>query len=145
MKLRQLRLGELAALIGAALVIVATFLRNYEGPSGTLDAWQTFGPAVVLLVLAACAGLATALAAVGARTSSLPVVTAVWTVLIGLIGVVAAVVRVLEHPDHATRVCAGCWIALAGAVLVFAGAWQAIRDERQALYPPVRPQPRARP
>ena len=45
MSLRQARGGELLALAGALCVIVSLCLRWYEGPSGTLDAWDTFGPA----------------------------------------------------------------------------------------------------
>jgi hypothetical protein len=59
--------------------------------------------------------------------------------------VIAAVVRVLERPDHATTLCAGSWLALAGAVAILAGAWQSLRDERPSMYEPARPEPRPRP
>jgi len=145
MRLRQLRIGELTALAGAALVIVSLFERSYESPIGNLDAWNTFGPAVVLLLAAVCAALAMVASALTERSTALPVSTAVWCVLLGLIGVIAAVVRALERPDHATAACIGVWLALAGAVLILAGAWIAVGDERPGLYPPVRPQPRPRP
>ena len=45
---------------------------------------------------------------------ALPVSTAVWSVLLGLIGAIAALVRVLERPDHASGLCAGAWLGLAG-------------------------------
>jgi hypothetical protein len=66
-------------------------------------------------------------------------------VLLGSIGVIAALVRALERPDHATEVCFGAWLALAGAVVILAGAWQVLRDERPSLYKPARPEPRGRP
>jgi hypothetical protein len=69
----------------------------------------------------------------------------VWCVLLGLLGVIAAVVRALERPDHANEVCIGVWLALTGAVLMLAGAWQVLRDERPSRYQPQRPQPRPRP
>jgi hypothetical protein len=59
--------------------------------------------------------------------------------------VIAAIIRVLERPDHATSVCVGAWLALAGAVAILVGAWQSLRDERPSLYEPVRPEPRPRP
>ena len=79
------------------------------------------------------------------RSTALPVSTAVWCVLLGLVAVVAALVRVFERPDHATEVCLGAWLALAGAVAILLGAWQVLRDERPSLYEPARPQPRPRP
>ena len=68
-----------------------------------------------------------------------------WCVLLGLLGVIAAVVRVLERPDHASEVCIGAWLALAGSVAILAGAWQALRDERPSLYKPAEPPLRPRP
>jgi uncharacterized membrane protein HdeD (DUF308 family) len=143
--LRRLRFGELLALAGAICVIVSLFVRSYETPIGNLDAWDTFGPAVVLLLAAVCAALAMVISALTERSTALPVSTAVWCVLLGLIAVIAAIVRVFERPDHATATCIGVWLALAGAVAILLGAWQALRDERPSMYRPVRPEPRPRP
>jgi hypothetical protein len=142
---RRVRLGELLALLGAACVIVSLLEPWYEGALGRLDAWDTFGPAVVLLMAAACAALALVLSNLAERSPGLPVSLAVWGVLLGLIAVIAAVVRVLERPDHATSLCAGAWLALAGAVAILAGAWESVRDERTSLYEPASPEPRPRP
>jgi hypothetical protein len=145
--LRRLRSGELLALLGAIAIIVALTRSWYVAPQGNLDAWDTFGPTIVLLMLAAAGGLALALATVTERTTALPVAAAVWGTLLGIIGVVAAVIRLLERPDHATALCAGAWIAFAGALLVAVGCWQSMRDERPGLYtpaePPVQPTPPA--
>jgi hypothetical protein len=145
--LRRLRSGELLALLGAIAIVVALTRSWYVSPQGNLDAWDTFGPTIVLLMLAAAGGLALALATVTERTTALPVAAAVWGTLLGIVGVAAAVVRLLERPDHATALCAGAWIALAGALLVVAGCWQSMRDERPGLYapaePPVQPTPPA--
>ncbi len=145
MSLRQLRVGEALALAGAICVIVSLFVRNYHGPAGNLDAWNTFGPGVVLLLVAVCAAPAMVLSAIAERSPALPVSTAVWCVLLGFVAVIAALVRALERPDQATEVCFGAWLALAGAVAILAGAWQALRDERPSLYEPARPEPRPRP
>ena len=66
-------------------------------------------------------------------------------VLLGLIAVIAALVRVLERPDHATSLCVGPWLALAGAIMILLGAWLSLRDERTSLYPPISPQRRPAP
>jgi drug/metabolite transporter (DMT)-like permease len=145
MKLKQLRVGELLALAGAILVIVSLFVRSYEAPVGNLDAWNTFGPGVALLLAAAAAALAMVISAVTERSTALPVSIAVWCVLLGLIAVVAAIVRAFERPDHASMACVGVWLALAGAVAILLGAWLALRDERPSLYEPARPEPRPRP
>jgi uncharacterized membrane protein HdeD (DUF308 family) len=145
MSLRRLRVGELLALVGAACVIVSLLEPWYDGALGRLDAWDTFGPAVILLMAAACAALALVLSNLAERSPALPVSLAVWSILLGLIAVIAAVVRVLERPDHTTSLCAGAWLALAGAVAILAGAWQSLRDERTSLYEPASPEPRPRP
>jgi phosphate/sulfate permease len=145
MSLRRLRVGELTALAGSGLVIASLFSRWYETPIGELDAWNSFGPSIVLLLAALCAALAMILSALTERSAALPVATAVWCVPLGLAGVLAAVVRVLERPDHASEVCIGAWLALAGAVLILIGAWLVLRDERPSMYGPARPEPRPRP
>lgn len=142
MRLTRIRLGELLALAGAICLIVALTLPWYATPEGNLSAWSTFGPAVVLLIVAAIAALVLVLATVTEQTPALPVAAGVWCVLFGLIGVVAAIVRVLERPDHATSLCAGAWLALVGAVVILLGAWQSIRDERTSQYAPAMPEPR---
>jgi hypothetical protein len=141
-KLTRLRLGELAALAGAVCVIVALTLPWYENVEGKLSAWSTFGPAVVLVMFAALAALALVLTTVTERSTALPVAAAVWSTLFGVLGVIAAVVRVLERPDGANMLCAGAWLALLGAVLILAGSWQSMRDERTSRYPPATPEPR---
>jgi hypothetical protein len=100
---RALRAGELLALAGAACVIASLLAPWYEGPVGRLDAWDTFGPGIVLLLAAACAALALVASTVAERTVAVPVALAVWGVLLGLLGLIAAVVRVLSRPDHAGR------------------------------------------
>ncbi len=145
MRARRLRAGELLALVGAACVIASLFEPWYEGALGTLDAWETFGGATVLLIAAACAALALVISALTERSPALPVSIGVWCVLLGLIAVIAAIVRVLERPDHTTSLCIGAWLALAGAVAILAGAWQSLRDEHTSLYEPARPDPRPRP
>ena len=141
MNLRRLRVGELLALAGVICLIVSLLEPSYEGPLGQLDAWDTFGPAVVLLLAALSAALAMVLSALTERSTALPVSTAVWSVLLGLIGLIAAIVRVIERPDHASSLCVGAWLALAGALAILLGAWLALRDERPALYEPAVPEP----
>jgi hypothetical protein len=136
MSFRRVRFGELLAFAGAVCVFVSLLEPWYENASGKLDAWGTFGPAVVLLMVAAATALVLLLATLTERGTALPVSAAVWSVAFGLIAVIAALVRVLERPHHATSLCAGAWLALAGAVAILLGGWQSLRDERTSLYEP---------
>lgn len=145
MSLRRIRPGEVLAAAGAIGAIVALALPWYENAEGKLSAWSTFGPAVVLLMLAAVAALVLFLATLTARSPALPVATGVWSVVLALIGLIAAIVRVLERPDRAISLCAGAWLALAGAAAMLAGSWWSMSDERTSLYEPATPEPRRLP
>jgi hypothetical protein len=140
--LRHLRPGELLAAAGAVCLVVALALPWYENAEGKLSAWSTFGPAVVLLILATIAALLLFFATLSERSPALPVAAGVWSVVFALAGLVAAIVRVLERPDHASTLCAGAWLALVGAVAMLAGSWWSISDERTSLYEPATPEPR---
>ena len=141
----KVRAGELLALAGAICVIGALFLPYYESPTGTLSAWDTFGPGVALLLAATAAALCLFATTLTERTTALPVAAAVWTVPLGLAGLIAAIVRLIERPEHASAVCSGAWLALVGALAILAGAWQSIRDERRSRYEPAAPEPRPHP
>jgi drug/metabolite transporter (DMT)-like permease len=144
--LRRIRAGELLALVGAACVIISTFVPSYEVPTReSLNAWDTFGAGVVLLLLAALGALWLIFSALRERSPALPVVAGVWCVPLGIAAVIAALVRLLERPQHAMSVCAGPWLALAGAVTILAGGWRSIHDERRSLYRPANPEPRPTP
>jgi hypothetical protein len=146
MNISKIRAGELLALVGAACVIVSLLVPYYEGPTtGTLTVWDTFGPAAALLLAAAAAGLCLFATTLTERSTALPVAATVWGIPLGLAGVISAIVRLLERPNHASAVCAGAWLALAGTLAILAGAWQAIRDERRSRYTPANPAPRPRP
>jgi hypothetical protein len=132
----------LVVLAGSVCVIVALTLTWYQTPEGNLSAWSTFGFGVVLVMIAAAVGLVLVLATVTERSTALPVAAAVWSILFGAVGVLAAIVRVLERPHHATSLCAGAWLALAGTILIFVGSWESLRDERTRLYPRAELEPR---
>jgi hypothetical protein len=142
----KLRAGELVALAGIGCTIASLLRPWYESPAGNLSFWDTFGGAAVLMLAALSAAAAMVLAALTERDGpTLPVSTAVWGVVLGLVGAISAVVRVLERPQHATALCGGAWLGLAGAVLILVGAWIAIGDERTSRYRPADPKPRPRP
>lgn len=142
MRLGRLRVGEILALIGALGVIFTLTLDWYENAERSFDAFDTFGPAVVLLLLSAVVALILVVTTVTERSTALPVAAAIWSTLFGFVAVIAAIVRLLERPQGATSLCAGAWVALAGALLIVVGSWESMRDERTRLYPPANPEPR---
>jgi hypothetical protein len=143
MSLKRIRLGELIALLGTICVVVSLLMAWYQTPSGNLDAWQTFGPAVVFVILAGAAAAFLVISTVTERSSALPIAGAVWTTFFAVIAVISAVIRVLERPHHATALCGGAWLALAGGLAILIGAWQSMRDERTSMYtaPDIEPRP----
>jgi hypothetical protein len=144
--LGKARGGDLLAFVGALCVLVSLLLPWYEGSSsGTLDAWDTFGPGVVLLIVAAASALAMFASALFERSTARAVAASVWAIPLGIAGLIAALVRLLERPDQASGLCAGPWLALGGALAMLAGAWRSIGDERGALYPPANPETRPSP
>jgi hypothetical protein len=145
MSLKRLRAGELLALAGIVSLTVSLFEPWYDGLIGKLDLWDTFGPGAVLLLVALLAALTMVASALAERDPGLPVSSAVWCVLVGLVGFVAAVVRILDTPEHAASLKIGPWLALAGTIAIFVGAWEVLRDERQGRYQPAQPEPRPRP
>jgi len=142
----KLRAGELIALAGIGCTIASLFFPWYESPSGNLSFWDTFGGAAVLMLAALAAAAAMVLATLVERDSpAVAVPTEVWSVVIGLIGSIAALVRVLERPQHASGLCAGAWLGLAGMLLILIGSWIAMSDERPSRFRPAEPEPRPLP
>jgi hypothetical protein len=141
MSLKRLRVGELIALAGVACAVLSLFEPSYHRAVGSLGAWDTFGPAVALLIVAVAAALVLVVGTVTERSTAVPVAAAVWGVLLGLAAVIATLVRLLERPEHATSPAVGAWLGLVGAVGMLAGAWLSIADERTSLYEPASPEP----
>ena len=65
--IKRLRSGELLVLAGSICLIVSMFVPWYTSPIGNLDMWDTFGPAVALILASLCAGLAVVVTAVTER------------------------------------------------------------------------------
>lgn len=165
MSLRRLRLGELVALLGAALLVGSLFLNwvDLERTSyTTLEAsqlpdtgftqlgWVVWGTACAAAGLALVAALLTARGSVGTA-----VMATILTVTFAGFALALVLLRLLldqpdlgaDVPGSAVGVAPGGWLGLAGALLLLAGAWRAMGDERtdapDSVYdpPPARPAP----
>jgi len=124
------RLGVIAVAVGLA---TPAYVRHGLG----VGSFETFGAAVALVVVAACAGVAVVLTAAFERSSAVPIATVVWATWLALAGLVAAAVRLGERPDHVSGLAVGSYLQLGGCVALVVGCWLAMRDERTDLYRPV--------
>jgi hypothetical protein len=127
------------AATGAVLLIATLFLPWYGERSG----FESFTVIDVWLVLFALLALALALAQATRDSPALPVALGVITTSAGVLTVLLVLYRLLDHPgtDDAA------WGALAGlaeVVVITAGAWLSIADERTPGIPPG-PEPELRP
>lgn len=108
--------------LGAALLFVSLFIRWYR-PGG--DAWQVFELVDVVLLAASLAGLVAALAD-PLRFPGL----ARWLPLIAAAALVIVIVNGIQPPPaaHGASRSAGLWVALAGSILMAAGAAMSAAD-----------------
>ena len=160
----RLRAGEWLAVAGAGALLVTLFLPWFgvelPGPAGNLvnpllveeggtSGWSTLGLLVIALALGAigCAAwLAIANATGGPVAQS--VAASVLTATAGTLAVVALALRALVFqpgPNEFIVVRYGAWLGLLAALVLAAGGWQAMKDERtdapESAYTPPEPRP----
>lgn len=114
---RHVEAGEVAVAVGGGLLAISLFLPWY---GDGLTAWSVFEVMDLLLAVVAIGALLAVAGRVGAR-ALVPVRLMPWATGVALLVVLGAV---LNHPpaafDQPPRV--GIWLALAGALVMFAGA-----------------------
>jgi hypothetical protein len=118
MTARRIDAGPLIALIGALALLVSLFLDWYRPH---ITAWEVFEIEDLVLAAVAVVTILAAAALAGVRVPEVPAAWLGWAAGIALVLVVAAL---LNHPPAALGADPqeGLWIALAGAVLMAAGA-----------------------
>jgi hypothetical protein len=115
---RRIETGPLIVAVGAILLLVSTFL-DWFAP-GT-SAWTAFE---VLDLVLAFAGIGALLAAAGLLVPELAVLDRRWLAPLAVLAVVVVASQILNPPPAAgnDEVGSGAWLALAGALLMCAGA-----------------------
>jgi hypothetical protein len=146
----RLRGGELLALGGAVVLLVALFLPWFDR-LGSVSGWNGLGWLVLAFAAAGIAAAAwLAIANLTRRPVALVVGASVLSAVIGVVAFAVLVLRVLvfQPGDNAiTTLRYGAWLGLAGAAAIVVGAWWALADERtgapESAYepPPARPAP----
>jgi len=116
MSLRRLRSGELVAIVGAAVLVVASSTQ----PGG----WASFGWLGLTAVLVAIVVVGAMLAATVAGRDAVAIVLAVVAVPLVFLAVVAVLVRLVGDAGW------GSGAALIGALAMLGGVWRALADER---------------
>jgi hypothetical protein len=148
---RRLRRGEWLAGAGGVVLLAALFLHWVSQHASARSGWASLGwPALTLAVAAILAAAWLMAATASGRPMAHAMAADVVTTLVGAAAVLVMLVRIaIDQPgaDSATTIRYGAWIGLAGALLIAAGAWWALRDERtdareSAFVPPAaRPAP----
>jgi hypothetical protein len=136
---RWLKPGDWLAGLGGLVLIVSLFLAWYTVSGHNLTGWQSFSVIDVLLCLAGLLGVALAVATAVRRTPAVPVALGVLTGPIGALATLLVLIRIVDPPgpNEFISLCAGAWIALAGALAMTAGAWWSLGDERNRGVPGV--------
>jgi len=119
MRQRVVDAGTIIAAVGAALLIASLFVEWYD-PAGT--GWQVFE--VVDILLAAIALGTVALLLGAGRPADRGEDAPSWAPLLALAAVAVVAVQLIDLPPAAreTDRATGAWLALAGALLLAAGA-----------------------
>jgi hypothetical protein len=144
MRLRRLRKGEILALIGALGLAAVLSMRWYElrTPVATLGQSETgFGAlgwfAVLLVMSAVLAGVALAVFTASQGAPALPVALGVVASALSILAVLVIALRMVFQPglgvgapNDEVALQPGAWAGLVLAILLAAGAWIAMGDER---------------
>jgi hypothetical protein len=155
---KRLRAGEALTAIGAVALLGLLFAHWFSGGGVSRSGWSSVGWGLVVLL----AGLlfAAAVLVVATIANAKPAIivgSAVVTVCVGVVTLIAALVRVLIFQpalglglgNDAVSVQVAGYVGLVALVLIAAGAWTTLADERteapESAYtpPPPRPVPNA--
>jgi hypothetical protein len=129
MDVRTLRSGELVAAVGTAGLAVAMFLDWFGGRS----AWATLPAGRVLLVLTIALAATLVVLTLRQRAVSMATSAATVTVGLGVLALLYLLYRVgIDEPGRngLVSVDGGAYLGLACMVLILAGAWRSLADER---------------
>jgi hypothetical protein len=113
--------GQVLVVLGAIALFVSLFLHWFE-PSRS--AWTVFEVWDLVLAAIAVAAIAAAIPIRLSGTSSEPVISPHWLPALGIAALVIVFVALVNHPPYArgAGLEIGAWIALAGSLLLTAGA-----------------------
>ena len=129
MDLRRLRSGELVTAFGAAGLFVVMFLDWFGGR----PAWSTLTVGRVLLVLTIALATTLVVLTLRRRAVSMTMSSATITIGVGSVTLLLVLYRVLiDEPGRngLVSVDGGAYLGLLALIVLLAGVWRTIADER---------------
>jgi hypothetical protein len=158
MDVNRLRLGEMVAAAGAAVLFLVMFLDWYgvEGTSVAANAWQVFSWVDLYLFLTVVVALSLAILTMGQRTVALPLSASVLVTAMGAVATLLILYRIVNQPgpNELISVQIGAYLGLLAAVAITVGGYLSMREEdtsfgsaatRMQGQTPTRPPPPAGP
>lgn len=144
MDLSKLRSGEIAAGIGALLLLISLlFLKWYGfdvsvggvefGVATSINAWDGSGflgtIANIIILAAGVVGLGLVIVKAASKSVSLPVAASSLTAAGGIAAAVLIVLRIFFRPGTDLGLKFGIFLALVGAVVQAVGGWKSMQEE----------------
>jgi hypothetical protein len=137
----RLRPADWLAGAAGALLLATLFLPWYDavgvgtvsygpGSSAGATAWRAFSVIDVLLALLALLAIALPVVTAVANGPAKPVALAVLSSLGSILAVLLVLFRLIDSPVDGLKPDWGAWLGLLAALLMLAGCWGAMRDER---------------
>jgi hypothetical protein len=121
-----LRPFDLVAGVGGVVLLVALFLPWY---GGEVTGWEALSVIDVLLGLAAVVAIAVPVVTAASSGPAKPVAVAVIASVLTALAVLVVAFRLVDDPGPHSQLRSGAWIGLVGALIAFAGAFGALKDE----------------
>lgn len=126
MDLRRLRAGEWITGLAGVVLVVSLFLPWYDGA----NAWEALTIIDVLLALVGLAAIGLVPLTARETVPAIPLAIEALLAIAAKVAVVLVLLRVISPAGDADVREAGLWLALASSVMIAAGSWIAMRDER---------------
>jgi hypothetical protein len=142
--LARLRVGELIAAGGAAVLLVALFGLTWPsvGPAPgqpghaavDLNGWSALPTGRWLLLIAIALSLVLPLVTAARRSPALPIIASVVTAVVGVLATVLVLYRLVDHPGAAPATAeVGIYVGLVGAAAIAYGGYRSMRSERSPV------------
>jgi hypothetical protein len=135
----RLRPADIVAGVGGLALLIALFLPWYglaplfganDRALPDATAWQALTVVDILLALIALLAIALPVVTAVASGPAKPVAFAVLSSVGSILAVLLVLWRLLDAPADHLELRYGAWIGLVAAVVMLAGCWGAMRDER---------------
>jgi hypothetical protein len=137
MDVNRLRLGEMVAAAGAAVLFLVMFLDWYgvEGTSVAANAWQVFSWVDLYLFLTVVVALGLAVLTMGQRTVALPLSVSVLVTAMGAVATLLILYRIVNQPgpNELISVQIGAYLGLLAALAITVGGYLSMRDENASF------------